>query len=205
MSNLNQAIRETEEILLYKGRIHASLHLTKKYKLSLAEANKITEELSDKLKKEGKHIAHLPVSRVKFPFTIFGSFFLLFGLPMLIGAGFVFTSNQEEYANRVEVEGEVISLEGYDTYVPVIEYEWEGAYYEIRGSVASNPPSFRVGEVAEVLVDPSNPQDGRINSFFERWFLTLILGGMGTVFSAVGLGAILHKPLGKLFSAEQTL
>lgn len=205
MSDLSKAIRETEEILLTKGRIHATLHLTKKYKLSLAEAGKITAELIDKLGKEGKQIAQLPIAQVKFPFTIFGSFFLLFGLPMLIAAAYIFTSNQAEYANRVKVEGEVISLEGYDTYTPVVEYEWEGAYYEIRGSVASNPPSFRVGELTEVLVDPNNPADGRIDSFFERWFLILILGGMGLVFSAIGIGAILHRPLGKLFSDKQIL
>ena len=205
MSDLNQAIKETEEILLSKGRIHASLHLTKKYKLSLAEASKITEELSEKLRKEGKHIAQLPASSVKFPFVIFGSVFLLIGLPMLIGALYVFQNNEEVYANRLAVEGEVIALEGDDTYVPVVAYEYQGNMYEIRGEIASSPPSFKVGEMVDVLVNPVNPADGKIDSFMERWFLILILGGMGLVFSSIGLGAIMSKPLGKLLSAKQNL
>jgi len=198
MNDLNQAIKETEEILLSKGRIHASLHLNRKYKLSLAEANKITEELSDKLRKEGKHIAHLPAQAVKFPFTVFGSIFLLFGLPMLFGAIYIFTSNQEDFAKRVKVEGEVVSLDGFESVTPIVEYEWQGNIYEIRGSVASNPPAFELGEKAEVLVDPDNPADAIINSFIERWLLVLILGIMGTIFSTIGLGTVFHKQVGKL-------
>ncbi len=205
MSSLDQAIKETEEILLSKGRMLATMHLKNKYNFSLPEANKIVQELSSKLMKEGKIIAHLPGTRVNFPFVIFGSIFLFFGLPMLVAATLIYVSNERDYESRIKVLGEVISLDGYDSYTPIVSYEWEGVFYEARGQVASNPPAFEIGEEVNVLVNPNDPSAAVIDSFVERWLIVLILGFMGLIFSSIGLGAVLHKPLGKLLSPNKQI
>ena len=57
---------------------------------------------------------------------------------------------------------------------------------EFTGSVGSSPPAFDVGEPVAVLYDPAEPEEARIDSFFQLWFAALILGGIGLVFASIG-------------------
>lgn len=51
-----------------------------------------------------------------------------------------------------------------------------------RGEVCSNPPVFGLGDPVEVLYDPEDPSRASVNGFLENWFVSLVLGGIGSVF-----------------------
>jgi hypothetical protein len=85
------------------------------------------------------------------------------------------------YSMGVEVQGTVVRLasssssEGGTTYSPVFSYTVDGQQYEYESVNSSNPPSNKVGDVETLLVDPSNPNKARQNSFWELWLLPCIL------------------------------
>jgi hypothetical protein len=79
--------------------------------------------------------------------------------------------------------------DGGGSYYPVIEFRTvRNEAVVFRGSVGSNPPSFRRGEQVRVLYDPTTPEIAKIDSFFQLWFLPLVLGVMGLTFGGAGGG-----------------
>lgn len=124
--------------------------------------------------------------------------FLLVGLGMLGGAGYLFVDTRHDIATGVGAEGVVIDLiaerdsDGDDVYYPRVRFATPaGEPVEFTGSVGSSPPAFDIGEAVAVLYNPSDPRDARIDSFFQLWFAPLILGFLGLVFTAVGGGGII--------------
>jgi len=136
------------------------------------------------------------MKKTKF-FIIFGSVFFLVGLGISIGAFFSFSSTKAFIASADRAQGKVVSLErrvstdsdgGQSTsYYPVVEYQLStGKKIVFTSSSGSSPASFRVGEKVEVLYDPQDPNQAKINAFFSKWGATLILSFMGAIFSLVG-------------------
>jgi hypothetical protein len=131
------------------------------------------------------------------PTLLFG-IFLLVGLGQLGGAAFLVVDTRRDIAVAEKADGTVIDLIGHrdsdgDTmYYPRVRYVTRsGSPVEFTGSIGSSPPAFDVGEVVGVLYDPAEPEEARINSFFQLWFAALILGGIGLVFAAIGGGGAL--------------
>lgn len=128
---------------------------------------------------------------------LFTAIFLTVGLGLLSGGIYSFMSTREFLGNAVSADGVVIDLEErWDsddssyTYYPRVRFETEtGQPYEFTGDVGSSPASFDVGEGVRVLFDPADPSSARIDSFMQLWFVSVILGGMGLVFSIVGGGS----------------
>ncbi len=123
--------------------------------------------------------------------------FLVVGLGMLGGAGYLFVDTRHDVATGVSADGVVIDLiaerdsDGDNVYYPRVRFLTPaGEPVEFTGSVGSSPAAFDVGEPVAVLYNPSAPRDARIDSFFQLWFAPLILGFLGLVFTAVGGGAI---------------
>ena len=88
----------------------------------------------------------------------------------------------------VPATGEVVELkessgsEGGTTWSPV--FAWVDAAGVERRSTAgfsSNPPSHAVGEPIDLLYDPQNPEDARIDGFFSLWLAPLIFGALAAV------------------------
>jgi hypothetical protein len=77
-----------------------------------------------------------------------------------------------------------------DSYQPVVRFRHGTQQVQFSDSLASNPPAYHVGETVNVLYLESDPYDARIESFTSLWFLPMVLGGMGTIFLAVGAGMI---------------
>ena len=67
----------------------------------------------------------------------------------------------------------------------------DGRQIEFVGDLGSNPPAFRPGERVPVLYLPEDPYSAGIGTFWQQWFLSILLAGMGTVFTAIGIGPIL--------------
>ncbi|MFT5064361.1 MAG: hypothetical protein ACI91G_001739, partial [Gammaproteobacteria bacterium] len=121
----------------------------------------------------------------------------LIGLACFVSAWFAF-KNSSAFIDRAEkVEGEVIEMirsrsdESY-TYKPVVEFTApSGEQIEFASSSSSNPPSYAVGELVDVLYDPDDPHNALIAGSFSLWFLSILLSIFAFFFcgnSARGVG-----------------
>lgn len=124
--------------------------------------------------------------------AIFGGVFGGIGLLLLVAATLFYFHTKNSQQGTILTKGKVINLsasrgsKGGTTYTPVVEFQFNNQPFQIYGSVSSNPPAFEVGEEVELFVNPQTPQTASINSFMENWFVVLILGILGSVFSAIG-------------------
>jgi hypothetical protein len=78
------------------------------------------------------------------------------------------------------------------TYAPVVRYSvpGRGAPVEFVSGHGSAPPRFRVGETVPVAYDPADPAGkAEIGEFGSLGFLPSLAGGMGLLFSLLGLVA----------------
>jgi hypothetical protein len=108
------------------------------------------------------------------------------GLGLLIGTGVTARSTLRFRAAAVAVEGAVVDLEGGK---PVVEFaDGAGARRRVVGSISSDPPAFERGERVTVRYSPADPDDARIDGFLESWFIPTLLGGLGSIFFAIGAG-----------------
>ena len=115
------------------------------------------------------------------------------GAALLTGAALAAKSEIDFRREAVTVDGVVVDLErsrgkkGGSTYYPVVEYaDRSGATHRVRGAVGTNPPTHERGEHVPVHYRSENPDDGHLDGFVQTWFKSLILGGFGMVFGAIG-------------------
>ncbi len=131
--------------------------------------------------------------------------FAVIGLGLLAGAIALTLNTRAFIATAKHAPGTVTELvpkrdkdDGSTTYTPVVMFEADsGASVSFASSFSSNPPSYVVGERVEVLYAPGNPNEARINGFGSLWFGSMILGGLGTVFSTIGFGIVVASRLRK--------
>ena len=108
---------------------------------------------------------------------------LLSFLPIgIIGCGIYWAAKKSAvYEKYVKVEGDVIELDkmkkdmsdglGSVAYYPRIRYyDSKNEEHVFESRIGSNPPRLRVGERVDLLVNPKNPEDVVIDSFFHKWF-----------------------------------
>lgn len=132
------------------------------------------------------------------PPAVVMAIFLLIGLGMLGGAIYLYFDVRHAIAVAAVADGRVIAIEesrdsdGDYTYYPRVRFHaGTGQQIEFTGDVGSNPSGFAVGEAVRVCYDPSNPDDARIDTFMQLWFMPLLLGGIGTLFSLMGGGIVI--------------
>ncbi|MCS6782915.1 MAG: DUF3592 domain-containing protein [Gloeomargarita sp. SKYBB_i_bin120] len=76
------------------------------------------------------------------------------------------------------------------SYYPVVEYSLpNGRRVRFTAKVGSDPPRYRLGQIVEVLYNPNDPFDARIDNFLELWLGPLFWGGFGLFFLVMGLVA----------------
>jgi hypothetical protein len=173
-----------------------TLHVSADQALALAE--KLQQEmdhtsLEDKveaLKREFPKPSGFSVGK------IVGSVFLSVGVIMLGIVTYLIISNNKFEQRAVHTKGKVIDYKNYQSsndnggsttmYTPVFEYAFNGQSYQHTSSTSSSSPGYEIGAEVDVLVDPKNPREILINSFWEKWFVVVLLGFMGTIFSGVG-------------------
>lgn len=74
------------------------------------------------------------------------------------------------------------------TYAPVFEFRAiSGQMIRVQESVSSNPPQFQVGETVEVLYDPEDPQNARINKWSNLYLFPTLFGVIGLLITAIGV------------------
>ena len=121
---------------------------------------------------------------------LFTLIFGLIGVAMLAGAALALSSTLSFRSNSKRAEGVVVDLDwSKGGAKPVVEWrDSKGGVHRVTGGVSSRPPSWSKGEKADVRYDPGNPDHARIDGFLENWFVAMILGILGTVFTGVGAG-----------------
>jgi hypothetical protein len=128
--------------------------------------------------------------------AIFKYISALIGLAFFIGAWFSYKSTTDFLDRAEDAEGEVIEMirsrsdDSY-TYKPVVEFTTpSGVQIEFTSSTSSNPPSYDVGEIVDVLYDPEDPNNARIDGAFSLWFLPVFLSIFGLIFAGIGTGLL---------------
>jgi hypothetical protein len=128
------------------------------------------------------------------------SFWLGLGL-LFLGLTFYFWSDTQSFLGKaVPTAGTVLQMEAIDdegSYAPVVGFQTlTGQKIEYHSNTSTNPPAYKVGDKVNVLYDPANSSNVRINDFISLWLLVLILGIMGSIFTAIGvLGLVFTIPM----------
>ncbi len=134
---------------------------------------------------------------------IIGLSFMIGGLVMLSVVIYLIIYNYNFIKGSTSTMGKLISYDSYFSdsenggstmYTPIFEYHYQGVKRTYKSSTSSSSRSFEIGEQVEVLVDPENPNSVMVNTFWEQWFLPLVLGFMGCMFS--GLGYMAYRTFG---------
>jgi cytoskeletal protein RodZ len=189
-----EAVRYFQEVLNIDAE--QALLLAEKLEQEV-EAGPDMQELSQKheeIKRSGANVGRLV-----------GLIFMSIGMVMLVFVFYLLYTHQQFEKNAHTVNGTVVEFQSYESrnensssttmYTPVFEYEFKGKKYTYVSTSSSNIKEYEVGEPLEILVDPENPSEVLVNSFMEKWFLPLLLGFMGALFT--GLGYVALTVLGK--------
>lgn len=189
--------QQKEEIYNYidQGRkIEAIKYLTDTFNLRLRDAKRLVEEIEKERTgnvtyiKKGDNIN----KRVKGSDKTIKTVLIVFVLAGAIMTGFAIFFAMEvdkKVSEWVASNGTVTGLQGGSEggSAPVITYEFENSVYNYQSSIYSNPPSYFVGEEVGIYINPEYPFEILINTFSEKWLLTMILGIMGVLFTGIPL------------------
>ena len=73
-------------------------------------------------------------------------------------------------------------------YSPEVSFtDSAGQTITFTSNISSSMPTYHVGQKVSVLYNKNNSQDAKINTFFQLWFVTIIMSFLGVVFFLVGL------------------
>ena len=152
------------------------------------------EQQHEKLKESGANVGR-----------IVGTIFMSVGMVMLAVVFYLIYSHQQFEKSAKVVKATMTAYQSYESrddngntttmFTPVFEYEFKGKAYTHVSTTSSSSKDYEIGEKIDVLVNPDDPQDVLINSFMGKWFLPLLLGIMGALFT--GIGYLVYALLGK--------
>ena len=125
----------------------------------------------------------------------------LVGIGALVGAYFLSDQTRTFLKVAAHTQGEVLDLirepmtnksgsrrESSTVYFPEIGFTTaSGIRVEFKGSSGSSSPSYYRGQKVDILYDPAAPNNARINSWFELWGPSIIVGIFGIIFLLIGI------------------
>ena len=131
--------------------------------------------------------------------------FLVLGVGMLVGALALWNNTRGFVARAQTTSGQVVELlevrdkdGGSSTWKPRVTFTAPaGQQVTFDASFSSNPAPYRVGDAVEVLFTPDDPGHAKIRSFSSLWLGSIILGGLGAVFAAIGTTILLVRRAGQ--------
>lgn len=130
-------------------------------------------------------------------FTKASLLFSAIGGVFIIVAIFVTISNFQFLKTAIKTQGTVIDLiknvdtdsdgDSSTTYSPVVSFTTNtGQKVETKTSISSNPPSHEIGDLVSIYYNPKEPKKIMIDSFMDKYFLPIIFGAFGLIFSSIG-------------------
>lgn len=129
-----------------------------------------------------------------------GTIFVAVGVIALLAALVNFTSGVWFRTRAEEVTGEVVevALRHYadgNAYCPVIRYTTRDSQTFVHKSdICAWPAAYQQGEQVRMYVDPTNPENVQLHSFFAVWFFPPAYGFLGLPFRRHRLHDLQPKP-----------
>ena len=128
--------------------------------------------------------------------------FLLTGIILLISAVYRRARTLAFLAKSLETTGEVTALEEVppqqpgatelESYAPVVVFTAnDGRKVQFTSLASSYPPTYAIGDRVPVFYAVDQPDQARIRSFHDLWFMPSFFGGLGLVFAAIGAGLLI--------------
>lgn len=202
MGDKLEAVRYLQQVLSIDAE--KALLLTEKLE---QEVDAEDAEVIDELKARQEEALKNPPVDVG---RIVGGIFMGVGCLLLAIAAWLGVSHYQFAQRAIPIQGIVLRYSSYESrsddgpyttmYTPTYQYSFEGKTYTYQSSTSSSSREYEVNEKVDVLVDPQQPKEILIDSFWERWFVVILLGGMGTIFT--GMGYLVYRVLGN--SSENT-
>lgn len=188
MAVSDQQRSKVESLLKQGHKIEAIKYLKKEFRLDLKKAKILADTIEAEIDpSEFARPSMTPsLEKGRKSAKIVGGIFFTIGLIFLGFGVSLFISDINQIENSVLVIGEVVS----DPSQPTIEYMYNDSVYYYYSTTETNPPSYHLGEKVEVYVDVDYPDIAIVNTFSDRWFLIVFMGGMGSIFSLVGFAAM---------------
>ncbi|MBX2966242.1 MAG: DUF3592 domain-containing protein [Cyclobacteriaceae bacterium] len=203
--SIQQEIRQQVTALIRSGqRAEAKALLKTKFQVSEEQA----EQLVLTIEKE-KPVANVIVPQLGkrvsqgtggcVPLILKGLMIFFFLITFIFAAfaiGIYFYENR--FAGEgIAVEGIVISLTENDTgsLAPLIEYAWQDTLRQHQSNFYTSPPDYEVGQQVPLLLNPENPEEVIIDSFSDRYLISIVFGGIACFFLvfALTLGYVARK------------
>jgi hypothetical protein len=124
-------------------------------------------------------------------------FFILVTL-MFAGVAIGMYLYENRFADEgIPMEGTVINLTANETgsLAPLVEYTYQDTLRQYQSSFYSSPPDYEVGQQVPLILNPENPNEAIIDSFNDRYLISVIFGGVGGFFLilSIGLGVAARK------------
>lgn len=122
-----------------------------------------------------------------------GNSFAAIGVLLLAVSAWLVVEQRRFASAAQHAEGTVMRLDPGGrsrTVYAVVQFRDGDRTVEVRSRTASSPPAFAVGEAVTVLYEPGRADQARIEAFSEQYLLVSIFGGLGMVFTVVGLGIL---------------
>lgn len=69
----------------------------------------------------------------------------------------------------------------------------DGEVCTAMAGVATNPPSFAVGETVRVRYIPHDPRSAKLSYFWQLWFEPVLCAGLGVLFTGAGCLLLRHE------------
>jgi hypothetical protein len=122
-----------------------------------------------------------------------GSVFLTVGTCIFAFGLFIGTKNYEFVNSAQKTSATVIRLDVVhdstsreDLYRPVFAFSLDGRTIEFPSQSSSRPAGFQEGETVDILYNPKNPKDAKVNSFDALWLGVIVALFLGLVSSLLG-------------------
>lgn len=119
-----------------------------------------------------------------------GGIFLTIGLIIASIGGYFFLRTKDFLKNCLRSPGRVIELRKTPTsryYRPVVQFETtDNRTITALSKFGSNPPTHKVEDAVTVLYRATSPETITLDHPLQLWFLTFLLGGIGSIFVIVG-------------------
>lgn len=135
---------------------------------------------------------------------VIGGYFLLLSAVVLLGIAAISSClNWNFIHSAIFAKGIVVQMrerrgqDGNITYAPVVSFkDANNRVHIIEAHSSSSPPSHQLGDVVPVLYRNGEPENGRINEFFEMWGIAAFSGGFGILDFLIGCLLLVWPKIG---------
>jgi hypothetical protein len=123
------------------------------------------------------------------PMWMVSAAFLVIGIGLAAGAGWHYRSTRAFLETAIRVEGVVIEMRRRGgSSAPIVRFQPpEGPEVTFESKLYTRPPTYSVGEKVTVLFQSARPDEARLYGFWDLYLLTVVLGGIGAVFTLLGI------------------